>query len=97
VRALFFYLLLSPLTLAGCDALVHQDGDNFEAAGVPPAQFDGDNQNCRMKAADYVSYDLHGMSGTHYDQNRAYNAVYSRCMRSLGYRPRFYYENLLPG
>jgi hypothetical protein len=97
MRALFLCLMLSSPILAGCDALTHQDGDSFEAAGVTPAKFDGDDQNCRMQAADYVSYDLHGMSGTHYDQNRAFNAVYSRCMRALGYRPRPYFKNLLPG
>ena len=32
--------MLSLLMLAGCDAIRHQDGDNFEAAGIPPAQFD---------------------------------------------------------
>jgi hypothetical protein len=97
MRALFLCLMLSPLALAGCDALIHQNGDSFEAAGVAPAKFDGDDQACRMKADDYVGYDLHGMGGTPYDRNRAFNAVYSRCMRALGYRPRPYYENLLPG
>lgn len=96
VRAFFLCLMLSPLVLGGCDALTHLDGDNFEAAGVPVAQFDNDDESCRMQAIDYVSYDLTGMGGTGYDHNRAFNAVYSRCMRALGYRPRPYYENLLP-
>jgi hypothetical protein len=96
MRALFLCLMLSPLMLAGCDAIRHQDGDNFEAAGVPPAQFDNDDQDCQMKAADYISYDLHGMGGTHYDQNRAFNTVYSNCMTTRGYRPRPYYQNWLP-
>lgn len=97
MRALFLCLVLSPLLLSGCNALTHQDGDSFEAAGVPQAQFDNDDQDCRMQANDYVGYDLRGMSGTHYDQNRAFNAVYARCMRGRGYRPRPYYENWLPG
>jgi len=97
MRALFLCLLLSPLMLGGCNALIRQDGDNFEAAGVTPAQFDRDDNDCRTQATDYVSYDLHGMSGTGYDQNRAFNAVYGRCMRGRGYRPRPYYENWLPG
>ena len=95
MRALFLCLLLAPL-LAGCNALTHQDGDSFEAANVPPAQFDQDDQDCRMKAADYVGYDLRGMSGTRYDRNRAFNATYSRCMTARGYRPRPYYRNWLP-
>ena len=97
MRALFLCLVLSPLMLAGCDAVSRHDSDYFEAAGVPPAQFDRDDQTCRMQASDYVSYDLHGMSGTGYDQNRAFNGVYSRCMTGLGYRTRPYSENWLPG
>ncbi|MGH6827533.1 MAG: hypothetical protein ACREFW_01325 [Rhizomicrobium sp.] len=97
MRMLFLGLLLSSLMLSGCDALSRQDGDAFEAAGVTSAQFDGDDRNCRTKAAEYVAYDLHGMSGTRYDRNRAFNRVYARCMHSLGYRPRPYTENLLPG
>jgi hypothetical protein len=97
MRALFLCLMLAPLMLAGCDAIRHQDGDNFEASGVPPAQFDNDDQDCRIKAETYVGYDVRGMSGTHYDQNRAFNAVYSSCMTARGYRPRPYYRNWLPG
>lgn len=97
MRALFLCLLISPLLLSGCDALIQKDGNSFEAGGVPPAKFDNDDQDCRTKAADYVAYDLRGMSGTHYDQNRGFNTVYSRCMRGLGYRPRPIYENWLPG
>jgi hypothetical protein len=36
------------------------------------------------------------MGGTHYDQNRAFNAAYSSCMTARGYRPRPYYKNWLP-
>ncbi|HZQ40543.1 MAG TPA: hypothetical protein VFA87_07110 [Rhizomicrobium sp.] len=96
MRAFFLCLLLSPLMLGGCNAITRQDGDYFEAAGVPPAQFDNDDQNCRMQAADYVGYDVHGMGGTRYDRNRAFNATYARCMRGRGYRPRPYYKNWLP-
>ena len=96
MRALFLCLMLSPLMLAGCNAITRQDGDFFEAAGAPQAQFDNDDQDCRIKAADYVGYDLRGMSGTRYDQNRAFNAVYSNCMIGRGYRPRPYYQNWLP-
>lgn len=96
MRAFFLCLVLSPLMLAGCNALSRQGGDNFEAAGVPQAQFDNDDQDCRTQATDFVSYDLHGMGGTRYDKNRAFNTVYSRCMRGRGYRPRPYYENWLP-
>lgn len=96
MRALFLCLLLAPLLLAGCNALTRQNGDYFEATGIPPAQFNSDDQNCQSQAADYAGYDLHGMSGTHYDQNRAFNATYVRCMRARGYRPRPYYKNWLP-
>lgn len=97
MRVLFLCLMLSPLLLSGCNALTHQDGDFFEAAGVPQDRFDRDDQNCRMRADDHVSYDLAGGSGTRYDQNRAFNAVYARCMTAHGYQPRPYYENWLPG
>ena len=96
MRMLFLGLVLSSLMLSGCNALTRKDGDAFEAAGARPARFDGDDQYCRARAEDYASYDLSGMSGTRYDQNRAFNTVYSRCMRSKGYRPRPYVENLLP-
>ena len=96
MRALFLCLALPALMLASCNALSRQDGDYFEAAGVPSAQFDNDDQDCRSQAETYVGYDLHGMSGTRYDQNRAFNAVYARCMTGHGYRPRPYYENWLP-
>ena len=94
MRALF--LCLAFLSLAGCNALVRQDGDFFEAAGVPPDRFDMDDQACRGQADDYVAYDLRGMSGTRYDRNRAFNAVYARCMKSRGYRDRPHYRNWLP-
>jgi hypothetical protein len=97
MRALFLCLTLPVLLLAGCDAITRQNADSFEAAGVPMAQYDSDEQSCRMQAADYVAYDVRGMSGTGYDQNRAYNAVYSRCMTGHGYKPRPYIKNLLPG
>jgi hypothetical protein len=96
MRALFLCLMLTPLVLSGCNALSRQDGDYFEAAGASPAQFDSDDQNCRAQAADYVGYDIHGMSGTRYDKNRAFNATYARCMRAHGYRGRPYYKNWLP-
>jgi len=96
MRALFLCLMFSSALLAGCNAITRANGDSFEAADVEPGKFDRDDQDCRMKASDYVSYDLHGMSGTHYDQTRAYNAVYTSCMTGLGYRPRAYTENLLP-
>ncbi|HKD47232.1 MAG TPA: hypothetical protein VKB67_06070 [Rhizomicrobium sp.] len=97
MRALFFCLLLSPLVLSGCDAVTRKNGDWFESSGVPPGQYDRDEQDCRIEAADYASYDLHGMSGTSYDRNRAFNNVYARCMTGRGYRPRPYSENWLPG
>ena len=50
-----------------------------------------------MKADDYLTYDVHGMDGTRYQQNRVFNAVYGRCMRAQGYRPRPYSKNLLAG
>jgi hypothetical protein len=95
MRALFLCLML--VSLGGCNALVRQDSDFFEEAGAAPDRFDADNQTCQSQADDYVAYDLKGMSGTHYDRNRAFNAVYVRCMKDRGYRPRPYLENLLPG
>ena len=95
MRALF--LCLAVAALAGCSSLIRQDGDFFEASGVPPDRFERDDQTCQTKANDYLIYDVHGLGGTRYQQNRAFNAVYGRCMRAQGYRARPYYKNLLPG
>jgi hypothetical protein len=99
MRALFLCLILfsSLATLAGCNSLVRQDGDNFEASGVSPDRFERDDETCRLQADDYLTFDVHGMGGTRYRQNRTYNAVYGRCMTARGYRPRPYIKNLLPG
>ena len=99
MRALFLCLILFPLlaALTGCNSLVRQDGDYFEASGVSPERFERDDQTCQQKANDYLAYDVRGMDGTRYRQNRAFNAVYRGCMRSLGYRARPYFKNLLPG
>ena len=99
MRALFLcpVLLLSLTALAGCTSLVRQNGDYFEASGVSPDRFERDDQTCQLKANDYLTYDVHGMDGTRYRQNRAYNAIYGRCMRAQGYRTRPYIKNLLPG
>jgi hypothetical protein len=93
-----FFLCLAFAALAGCSSLIRQGGDGFEASGVPPERFEADDDACRIQADDYLAYDPRGMAeGTRYEKNRAYNAVYGRCMRSRGYRPRPYLRNLLPG
>ena len=93
MRALFRLLAL-PL-IAGCTAIARENGDYFEA-GSDIARFEADDQACGSEARDHTNYDLTAMAGTPYDQNRAYNAVYARCMQSRGYRPRPYYRNWLP-
>ena len=99
MRALFLcpVLFLSFAALAGCASLVRQNGDYFEASGVPPERFERDDETCRQKATDYLTYDVHGMGGTRYQQNRTFNTIYGRCMRAQGYRARPYIKNLLPG
>ena len=92
-----FPFLLSLFVLAGCNSLVRLSGDNFEASSVPPDAFERDTGACQIQADNYLAYDLKGMEGTRYQRNRAFNAVYGRCMRGRGYRPRPYYKNLLPG
>ena len=94
MRALFLLPLLLPL-LAGCNAIARVNGDYF-VAGPDVGRFDADNQACGIAANDYVSYDLRGMGGTPYDQNRAYNGVYARCMAERGHAPRAYSRNWLP-
>jgi hypothetical protein len=81
--------------VAGCDSLVRENSDNFETGNVSPDRFEADDQACQVSASDYVDSDLRGMSGTIYQINRSFNAVYSRCMTSRGYRPRPYIKNLL--
>jgi hypothetical protein len=53
MRALFLCLMLVPslAALAGCSSLVRKDGDFFEASGVPPDQFERDDENCRLQAS----------------------------------------------
>ena len=92
MRALVF---LSLVLLAGCNSIARQNGDYFQA-GADVGRFEADAQACGVAADDYASYDLRGMSGTFYDRNRAFNAVYGRCMQQRGYRPRPYFKNWLP-
>jgi hypothetical protein len=83
--------------LAGCDALVRENGDYFQA-GTDSGRFEVANLACDGEARDYVAYDVRGASSdTIYDRNRAYNAVYRRCMAGRGYSPRPYWQNFLPG
>jgi hypothetical protein len=90
------FALLFLVVLAGCNSIARQNGDYFQA-GADIGRFEADDQACAVAASDYTSYDLHGMDGTFYDRNRAYNAVYGRCMRARGYTPRPYARNwLLP-
>jgi hypothetical protein len=96
MRALFLCLALC--ALGGCDSLIRQGADGFEQTGMEPERFSRDDQACRNKADDYLAYDVRGQAlDTRYNQNRAFNDVYGRCMRSFGYRPRPYVKNLLPG
>lgn len=95
MRALF--LFLACFSLAGCNSLLRLNGDNFEASRVPPGQFEDDTGACQREADDFLAYDVRAMDTTRYQKNRAFNAVYGRCMRSRGYRSRPYYKNLLPG
>jgi hypothetical protein len=98
MRALFLILVL-PLTagplIAGCSSIARENGDYFQA-GADIARFEADDQACGTEARDHADYDLSAMQGTPYDQNRAYNTVYERCMRGRGYRPRSYFRNWLP-
>ena len=82
--------------VASCDSLVRENGDYFEASDVSPDRFEADGQACQIIAGDYIDSDLRGMSGTPYQINRSFNAVYSRCMTERGYRSRAYIKNLLP-
>jgi hypothetical protein len=88
------FAFLSLLLLAGCNSIARQNADYFQA-GADMGRFDEDALACAITAGDYASYDLHGMDGTFYDRNRAYNAVYGRCMRGRGYAPRAYSKNWL--
>jgi hypothetical protein len=95
MRALFLVPLLSLTLLTGCGALFPHNGDDFEASGADPRRFEADDQACTVVASDYISYDLRGIGGTGYDQNRAFNTVYDRCMGGRGYAPRSTIENWL--
>ena len=97
MRALFLCLTAGLFVVTGCTSLVRQDGDFFEAKGVPPSQYERDNNGCRLQAQDFLTYDPRGMEGTRYQRNRIYNGIYARCMAAKGYRPRPYYKNWLPG
>jgi hypothetical protein len=95
MRALFLFSVLALPLLAGCNSIARQNGDYFQA-GADIGRFEADARACGVEAGDYTTYDLHGMDGTFYDRNRAYNAVYGRCMRRRGYVPRPYSRNWLP-
>ena len=82
--------------LGGCDALVRQDGDYFQAGAANPGRFELANQACGIEAGDYAAYDTRGMAGGSHDQNRAYNTALRRCMAGRGYSPRPYWKNFLP-
>jgi hypothetical protein len=92
MRALVF---LCFVLLAGCNSIARQNGDYYQA-GADIGRFEADATACGVEAGDYTSYELRGMDGTFYDRNRAYNAVYGRCMRQRGYVPRPYSKNWLP-
>ena len=94
MRALFLFSVC--LLLSGCNSLMRVGSDGFEASRVSPAQWDEDTSACQIEADNYMTYDVRGMEGTRYQKNRTFNAVYGRCMRARGYKPRPYYKNLLP-
>jgi hypothetical protein len=95
MRALFLTCIFALPLLAGCGAVVRQNGDYYET-GADAGRFQQDDEACGTQARDYVSYNLHGMDGTGYDRNRAYNAVYGRCMTGRGHAPRSFVSNWLP-
>ncbi len=95
MRVLFLVSVLALPFLAGCNSIARENGDYFQA-GADVGSFEADAQSCGTTARDHVAYDLTGMGGTFYDQNRAYNAVFGRCMRARGYAPRPYSRNWLP-
>ena len=95
MRALFLVSALVLPLLAGCEAVVRQNSDYFEA-GADVSRFEQDDQLCAARGRDYVAYTLRGMDGTGYDRNRAYNQIYGGCMRERGHAPRAYARNWLP-
>jgi hypothetical protein len=95
MRVLLLAFALALPFLAGCNSIARENGDYFQA-GADAGRFEADAQACAITAGDYTSYDLHGMDGTFYDRNRAYNDVYGRCMRARGHAPRPYSRNWLP-
>jgi hypothetical protein len=91
------FLFSACLVVAGCNSVARLSGDNFEASHVPPGQFEDDTGACQRQADTFLAYDVRIMGTTRYEKNRAFNAVFGRCMRARGYRSRSYYKNLLPG
>ena len=95
MRAFFLVCALALPLLAGCDAIVRQNGDYFEA-GADAGRFEQDGQACGVIAdTEYSPIPCAALEGTGYDQNRAYNAVYGRCMTGRGYAPRAYCQELV--
>jgi hypothetical protein len=90
-------LLLVCLALAGCNSVARLDSDSFAVGAGGYEAFETDDQACRLKASDYVAYDLHVIGDTRYAANRAYNGVYGGCMHQLGHADRPYARNWLPG
>ena len=90
-------LLCACLALAGCGSIARLDSDSFAVGAGGYEAFEADDEACRLKATDYVAYDLHVIGDTHYAANRAYNGVYGDCMRCRGHADRPYSRNWLPG
>jgi len=82
--------------LGGCDTLVRENGDYFQAGTANSGRFEAANLACDAQARDYIAYDVSGAAGTDYDRNRAYNTAYRRCMADRRYSPRPYWKNFLP-
>jgi hypothetical protein len=82
--------------LGGCDSLVRENGDYFQADPANSGRFELAIQTCGTEARDYIAYDVRGADGSDHDRNRAYNTALRRCMTGRGYQPRPYWKNFLP-
>ena len=94
MRALFLLPLV--LALAGCDSITRPAADGFEVGAGGFEAFEADAQACQTQADDRVNYDVRYIDTTRYARNRAFNAIYGRCMTGLGHAPRPYLKNVLP-
>ncbi len=81
-------LIAGVLLLAGCESFGDLTSDAFDPGAATQSKFVFDNEHCRAAAEEYISYDIHGITGSHTDRHEMFNSAYTHCMKQNGYARR---------